>query len=87
MNNVHSFSANSVPDMDIERMGSEVERVATGLVALARLMQASNPEATDSFTDTPILHGLGFLLEAASSSLQGYGLKISNDGFDARTGA
>lgn len=87
MNNVHSLSADSTSGMDIERMGSEVERVATGLVALARLMQASDPEATDGFSDTPILHGIGFLLEAASSSLQGYGLKISDDGFDARTGA
>lgn len=58
---------------ELENIGIEVARLGGGLDALATLMSASHPTATDGSTNNPILHGLGVLVEVVSERCRYYG--------------
>lgn len=67
-----------------EHLAWDVDGVGRGIEALARLMQASDPHRTEGYVDTPILHGLGHLLEVVGRQLSDYGKRIEHNVRDTR---
>jgi len=73
-----TLSAVSSAAFDLEFQGADVRNLGAGLKALARLMRASDPTQTDGLNDTPILHGLGYLVEALGDQFGAHGQEIEN---------
>ena len=63
---------------DIENRAYEISRLGAGLQALAVLMQSSDPDRTDGAVDTPILHGLGYLVEVVGEQFQAHGRMLTD---------
>lgn len=55
---------------EIDGRAADVWRLSEGLTALSRLMTATDPQQTDGYTDKPILHGLGYLIEAVGAQFR-----------------
>lgn len=69
----NTLSEASQITFELENIGVEVARLGAGLDALAILMSASDPTATDGSSNNPILHGMGVLVEVVAARCLHYG--------------
>lgn len=84
-NEVTGLPALEATTFDIESRATDINRLGAGLTALATLMQASDPQQTDACVETPILHGLGYLVEALGAQFRAYSEDIENSAVRARS--
>lgn len=78
------LSALTHTSFDLENKATDVGRLGEGLTALARLMTATDPQQTDGYNDRPILHGLGYLVEAVGAQFREHAAAIEARAVDVR---
>lgn len=83
-NELNGLPALSAAAWEIEAHVSNLDRLGAGLGALAVLLQGSDEETTVGHSDIPILHGVGFLVEALELQIRARAAQIGNHAHQIR---